>query len=778
MKKLSPIILALISVTGFAQQTRITFYAPGIVRVERTDGGFRDGESYSVIMQPEDVRVRHTTRGNVETYVSSELKLVVENGRIMFCTKSGRPLLREDTATFEPITEGPDKGAFRVSQGWTPDAGEPIYGLGMLQNGKLNQRGENRRMIQSNTEDYANFFQSLKGYGIFWDNCSPTTVSDDGSTLTLASEVAREEDYYFIYGGNADGVVSSLRKLTGKVPMLPLWTYGYHQSRERYRSQKELLDVVEGYRNAGIPLDGIIQDWQYWGNNYLWNAMEFLNETFPDPKAMIDRTHALGAHMSISIWQSFGPQTIPYRQLDEKGLLFDYSTWPTSGLSSWPPRLEYPSGVRLYDAYSPEARDIYWNNLKRLYDLGIDAWWMDSTDPDHFGDAAQIESDLDKPTSAGTFRSVRNAYPLLAVEGIYDHQRAEASDKRVFILTRSYFTGQQRTGANTWSGDTQSGWDSYRNQIPLCLNCTLTGNPNVNSDIGGFFPGPYNKPGQSATCSRNPLFQELYVRWLQFGAFNPMMRSHGESSRREIWEFGKPGDPVYEAIAASIRLRYSLLPYIYSTSWQVSVNDDSFMRPLVMDFPLDTAVWNMPYEFLFGRSLLVAPVTDALYTSEERRWSEDVPDWSEPRTAEVYLPRGSKWYDWYTARRYDGGMTVTAGASLDRCPLFVRAGSIIPLGPDVQYASEKPWDELEIRVYAGADGRFTLYEDEGDNYNYLDGAYSTIDFIFTGNTLVIGERKGSFEGMLRDRRFNVKFISPSGERSVTVEYDGTRKVVR
>ena len=773
MKKLLTLIAVFISALAGAQT--ITFYTPEIVRIEK--GGPRTAQSLSVVLAPQDVKVSMSHKGGADVYTSSALKVSVDraSGKVTFATKGGKKLVSEAASVLDPITEGVDKGAWKAGQGWTLDGDEPIYGIGMMQDGKMNVRGENRRMIQTNLEDFANFFQSIKGYGIFWDNYSPTDISDDGAVLSLTSDVAEEIDYYFIYGGNADGVIKGLRTLTGHVPMVPLWTYGFHQSRERYKSQDELLEVVRGYRKAGIPLDGIIQDWQYWGSNYLWNAMDFLNETFPNPKAMIDETHALNAHMSISIWQSFGPMTIPYRQLDEKGLLLSFSTWPTSGSSLWPPKRQYPSGVRCYDAYSSEARDIYWDNLRRLWDLDIDAWWMDSTDPDF----NYVEGDFDEMTGMGSLRSVRNAYPLMCVKAVADHQRAASNDKRVYIFTRSYFTGQQRTGAHVWSGDTQSTWEAYRAQIPLSLNCTLTGYPNVNSDIGGFFPSGYNKPGQTATCSQNPRFQELYVRWIQFGVFTPMMRSHGESSRREIWEFGEPGEPVYDAIAEAIRLRYAILPYTYSTAWQVTSNDDSFMRALVMDFAGDSRVRDMGDEYLYGRSLLVAPVTSAMYTSEERRWSEETPDWTASKADDVYLPAGAGWYDWYTGAHYAGGQDVSVDASLSHCPVFAREGAIIPLGPEVQYASQKPWDDMEVRVYLGSDGSFTLYEDEGDGYAYEDGAYSTIAFTLKGSTLTIGERKGSFPGMLQSRRFRVRFFSPDG--SVTerdIEYNGTKMTIR
>ena len=752
------LLLGALCASGFAQEVKVTYYSPKIVRIQKSaDGKFRTKPSVSVVMAPQD----KVAKPEVKVSVGAD-------GKVVFTDSKGKVLLTEGTASFKAITEGLDKGAWEVSQSWKLDPDEPIYGLGMLQNGKMSQRGENREMIQSNLEDYQNFFQSIKGYGVFWDNYSPTTISDDGTLLSLSSQVAEDIDYYFIYGGNADGVISAVRALTGKVPMMPLWTYGFHQSRERYKSQKELLDVVKGYREAGVPLDGIIQDWQYWGTNYTWNAMEFLNDQFPKPQEMVDQVHEMNAHMSISIWQSFGPMTKPFRQLKEKDLLLEFETWPASGLSDWPPRRDYPSGVQCYDVYSAEARDIYWDNLLRLYNMGIDAWWMDSTDPDH----TYHEGDFDQMTAMGSWRSVRNIFPIMTAEGVYDHQRALSSDRRVFILTRSSFMGQQRIGANTWSGDTQSTWNDFRHQIPLCLNFTLTGSPHVNADIGGFFPGAYNKRGEPQTCHLNPGFQELYVRWLQFGLFTPMMRSHGETSRREIWEFGKKGEPIYDAIEKTIKTRYALMPYIYSTSWQVTANDDSFMRALVMDYAADKNVWDMNDEFMFGRSLLVAPVTQAMYTPERRAWYEEFPDWTEKKEMEVYLPAGNKWYDFVTNKLYDGGRNVTVDASIDHCPVFVREGSILPIGPDVQYTSEKPWDDLLICVYAGPKGSFTLYEDEGDNYNYEKGVYSTIDFTLKGRKLTIGARKGSFPGMLQSRTFRIMYIDGNTVKGQTVSYNG------
>lgn len=594
-----------------------------------------------------------------------------------------------------------------------------------------------------------------------------------------------------MYGKDADGVIAQVRSLTGQAPMFPLWTYGYWQSKERYKSQEEVVDVVRKYRELGIPLDGIIQDWQYWGHNYLWNAMDFQNPTFNNPQKMMEDVHAMNAHMAISIWSSFGPMTKPYRELDKKGMLFNFTTWPQSGLESWPPNMEYPSGVRVYDAYNPEARDIYWKYLNDgIFKLGMDAWWMDSTEPDHLDWKPE---DMDTKTYLGSFRKVRNAYPLMTVGGVYDHQRAVTSDKRVFILTRSGFLGQQRYGANVWSGDVASTWESFRNQIPAGLNFSLCGMPHWNSDIGGFFAGHYNKSWNDDSASKNPLYQELYVRWLQFGTFNPMMRSHGTDVYREIYKFGKKGEPVYDAIEKMIGLRYSLLPYIYSTSWEVSNRQSSFMRALMMDFVDDRKVWDINDEYMFGKSILVAPITHAQYTpeavvkvSEEEGWNRDgakktktdaAVDFMETKSTNIYLPAGTLWYDFWTNEKHEGGKEITKETTLDVIPLYVKAGSIIPVGPQVQYATEKPWDHLELKVYAGANGNFILYEDEFDNYNYEKGAYTEIPISWNNASrkLTIGARKGAYEGMLKNRKFAVTLQDGTQKN---VDYNGKAISVR
>ena len=446
--------------------------------------------------------------------------------------------------------------------------------------------------------------------------------------------------------------------------------------------------------------------------------------------------------------------------------------------------MDYPSGVRVYDAFSPVARQIYWDHLKTLFNYGIDAWWMDSTDPDFFNPK---ESEYEHKTAMGSWRSVRNAFPLMTVKGVYDKQRKTSEDKRVFIMTRSAFAGQQHYGSGLWTGDVASTWDMLRKQVPAGLNYTMTGCPNFNTDIGGFFCGSYNTRG-SGSAPQNPQYQELYVRWMQYGLFCPVFRSHGADAPREIYQFGKKGEPIYDAIEKTIRLRYRLLPSIYSTAWQVTSAGESYLRALTYDFADDRKTWDMGDEFMFGRSILATPILNPQYT-EEKILREDAMsgwdkkevkdngssaryDFTEEKSVTKYLPKGASWYEFYTEKKYAGGRDVTLATAIDRNVMFVKAGSILPLAPVMQYAQEKKWDNLDLVVYPGADAEFTLYEDEGDNYNYEKGMYSTITMKWNerARTLTIGDVKGEYPGMLKNRIFNVRL---AGSKDVQkVEYSG------
>ena len=748
----------------------IQFYTSSMVRVIKTpkNSSF-EKKSLSVVLEPKKTSFKIEEKKNELLLRSEKLEIAIntETGNIRYNSPDHSLLLKEKTGDplFTPFKDV-DQDTYTVSQSFNLDPKETIYGLGILQNGKMSQRNLEVKMIQANREDYIPFFQSVKGYGLFWDNYSPTTFSDDTSATSFTSEVGDGIDYYFMYGGNADSVIAHMRQLTGQAPMFPLWTYGYWQSKERYKSQEETVGVVKKYRDLGVPLDGIIQDWQYWGDNYHWNAMEFLNEEFPNPQKMVDDIHALNAHIIISIWSSFGPKTQPYKELEKDNMLFNFSTWPQSGKSDWPPNMDYPSGVRVYDPYNPKARDIYWKYLKKgLFSLGIDGWWMDSTEPDHLDIKPE---DFDEKTYLGSFRKVRNAFPLMTVGGVYKHMREATSDKRVFILTRSAFAGQQRYAANTWSGDTEASWKTLKDQISSGLNFSLTGIPYWNSDIGGFFIWEFKDKLD------DPEYRELYARWLQFATFTPMMRSHGADAPREIYQFGKKGEPVYDALEKYINLRYSLLPYIYSEAWQITNQQSSLMRALVMDFPNDEKVLDLNDQYMFGHSFLVAPVLKSMYTEDKKE------NFQQDGYRQVYLPKGTEWFDYWTGERFSGGQTIDKKAPIDILPLYVKAGSIVPVGPKVDYAEQKDWSNLKINIYPGADAEFTLYEDENDNYNYEKGAYSEIKFVWDNNKqqLTIEKRQGKFEGMLKDRSFQLHIETAETTKTTKkITYKGDKMVI-
>lgn len=725
------------------ESVELRFYSPSIVRVIKHPA-HREfvKSSLSVVMEPRPVSftLTSTTRGVSLETDAVRVSLDTVTGGVSFLSLAGTSLLREkDNGTRFSAADS----AYIVRQAFQLDRQEPIYGLGQQQDGALNQRGQQIRLAQDNRKICIPFFQSLKGYGLFWDNYSPTLFSDSPEETAFESEVGMGTDYYFLYGGSADGVVARMRELTGQAPMMPLWVFGFLQSRERYKSQFELMEVVRRYRSLQVPLDGIIQDWRYWGNDSNWNAMQFDPENYPRPKAMIDSVHARHAHLFIVSWPGFGPLTRQYSEFRSKHMLIDFDTWPPG------------VGARPYDVYNPVARDIYWRYLdKGVFSLGIDAWWLDSSEPDHIDTK---ERDFDQPTYLGTYRSVLNAFPLMHVGGVYTHQRQTAPDKRVVILTRSAFAGQQRYASCNWNGDVFSDWKVFQAQIPAGVNLSLTGIPYWNTDIGGFFPDRFIHDGGSA----NPEFRELYTRWMQFAVFTPFMRSHGTGIPREIYQFGRPGEPIFDIQKKYIELRYSLLPYIYSTAWEVTHHAGSFMRPVFADFPSDTAVYNLGGEYLFGPSILVCPVTE-----------KGAP------TQRVYLPSGAGWIDFWTGEWMNGGHWVEKNTPMDILPLYARAGAILPWGPRVQYATEKGWGNLEIRVYPGADGMFTLYEDERDSYNYEKGAYSEIEFKWndTSRTLTIGARRGHFPGMAKDRTFRVVVVGRGALK--VVRYSGIVERVR
>ena len=758
--------------------TEVTFYSPDIVRVmkyQSSDALGKTDPKVVVTMTPQEVKPTIVTGTRTDTLLTDKVMVTCtrSTGMLSFFRPDGTTLIKERAKAVFTKRTTHTIDPYNVSQSFRLSSGEAIYGFGQVQDGSLNHRNKSySHMVQNNMSVWIPFFHSARGYGIYWDLYGPCDFSDNSSTgATFTTEAAHAVDYYVLVGSENDGddVVRRVRQLSGKATMVPLWTYGYFQSKERYQSATETLGVLQKYRSLNVPIDCVVQDWQYWGGNNQWNAMEFLNPSFKtDYPKMINGVHNDGGHLLISFWANFGPDTKQYAHFKANNQLMKQGNDIMT--TTYPPN----SGVAIYSPYQQSARDYYW---KCLYDglvsKGVDAYWVDSSEPDHYQGGEDWEKtndfivlnkdDEDNATlnplsleSTHTWRSMRNVFPLMHASGVYDGHRAQKAElteaKRVMIMTRSGFVGMQRYGAGTWSGDITSSWETLANQIPAALNYSACGIPSWNSDIGGFFNGSYQGPGQDT-------YNELYCRWIQFGAFCTIMRSHGSGTDRAIYQYGKEGESYYDVINRYIHLRYALLPYIYSTARQVHADDFSFMRAMGIAFPADAATHELKDQFMFGRDILVAPVLQA---QAERR--------------SVYLPKdgqivNGKWVDIWTGEQHEGGQKVTRDVSLALMPLYVRQGTILPWGPDVQYSSQHNWDNLEIRIYPGADGQFTLYEDERDNYNYEQSAFTEIPFNWNDatHTLTIGQRRGEFNGMLASRTFRIVLVDPANRLGLGIQ---------
>jgi alpha-D-xyloside xylohydrolase len=623
---------------------------------------------------------------------------------------------------------------------------EGLYGLGQHQSGVWNYRGEAIDLSQENSNIAIPLLISSKGYGIFWNNSSRSRVNNRfANYLYITSEVADSLDYFFMYGPDADSIVGHYRDLTGDAPMFGKWAYGFWQCKNRYKSQEEILSIARKYRELHIPLDNIVQDWFWWNRK----GEHVFNSNYPDPQRMVNDLHAMNVHLMISVWPFFEPGSTAYDYMDRQGWFvekFKYDKLPY-----------HRAGMAVYDATSSEARKYYWQLMNNaLFKIGIDAWWLDTVEPETEGQQENIL--LGHKLAIGSGDRFVNLYPLMTTGGVYDGQRAASDKKRVFILARSAFAGEQRNAAAVWSGDINSDWESFKRQIPAGLNYAISGMPYWTTDIGGFVSGNPD----------DPEYRELFIRWFEYGAFCPIFRVHGTrtTNQNELWSYGAEAQ---KTLTAYDRLRYRLMPYIYSTAWMVTHDHYTPMRPLVMDFSGDSRVLNIGDEFLFGPAILVGPVTEP-----------------GARTRHMYLPK-TRWFDFWTGKSIDGGKTIDAAAPLEQMPLFVRAGSIVALGPDVEYAAQKPADPIELRIYRGADGAFTLYEDENDGYAYEKGSYATIPLRWDDahRTLSIGARQGAFPGMLSQREFRVVVvgenkgsgIDPEPVADKTVRYNGSETTI-
>ncbi len=770
-----------------------------------------------------------------------------QKGTIDYSDKKGRIFLSE-TANSRKLTPGTTMGeqSYIAEQGFKSPADERLFGLGQFQDGAYNLRNVTRKLIQVNTQIAIPFLYSSKGYGILWhqygltefnpaDNNIPLAKKDTtavqmrdaevtttsgtqkisqrqslyagkftldktgdytfmldlgdmdnrhllvidgiaridqsnqwlppavsktvnlkagehtvqvlcksankpkltwraaGNETVFRSPDAKSLDYVVFYGKNTDEVIADYRNLSGNVPMLPLWAYGFWQCRERYTSGTHLVETIKEFRKRNLPVDVIVQDWQYWGKNG-WGVPKFDETNYPNPEGFIKELHDLHAHFSVSVWENLDKKSEVAKPYIANNLYLENSPW--------------------IDIYNPETQKTHWAAINNgLFSKGVDSWWMDATEPENDGLAG-------KKTYFGPGNFYRLTYPLFVSKAIYEGERATDPSKRVTILTRSAYPGQQRYGTINWSGDIGGTWDSFKRQIVAGLNYNVTGLPYWTTDIGGFF-----RPGREQYTDEK--YQDLLTRWFQYGTFNPIFRIHGYQTETEPWKFG---DKVESNMRSMLNVRYRLMPYIYSEAWQVSKNGSTIMRPMVMDFANDTKAVDQAYQYMFGNAMLIAPITQVAVTN----WN-------------VYLPQGAGWYDYWTGKRYTGGQSINAAAPQDKIPVFVKAGAIIPMAKAMQYTSEKPWDSLEIRIYRGANGSFSLYEDEGDGYNYEKGSHTLIPFKWDdkAKTLTIGARAGTYPNYLKSRTFNIVMVSDGngagideGVPAKSVTYTGKPLVIK
>jgi len=802
-----------------SRKLRIRFLAESIVRLTFTEGKpFATEPSFIVDPQPvfENFRLRESALEFA--FLTDALRLVVhkETGAISYFDHRGNLLVREPerggkwltpkevfkniyrndakiqsgqsvdgvraaAADFERVL---DRNAFEAKLEFVFSENEALFGFGSHEEGYGNLRGRSRELYQQNMKAVVPYFVSTNGYGFLFDCGSLMTFHDDAFGSYLWAEVVEELDFYFIRGERFDDVTRGYHQLTGKPPLLPKWAFGFIQSKERYVNAREMVTVVREYRRRKIPLDVIVLDWKSWPAGEGWGQKSFDPVRFPDPQAFTDELHRLGAKLMISIWPIMTGDCADQRELRARAqMLGNQST---------------------YDAFQTEARRTYWNQARHgLFAHGVDAWWCDCTEPFEADWSGAVKPEPHQRLLINTQQSKQyldpariNLYSLLHSRGIYEGQRRTTDRKRVVNLTRSSYAGQHRYATITWSGDICASWETLRRSIPEGLNFCAAGEPYWTVDIGGFFVktdpalwfwrGDYDancrglteaaalEPDPKDTGCTDLGFHELYTRWLQYAVFLPMFRSHGTDAAREIWRFGEPGTPFYDTIAKFIRLRYQLMPHLYSLAAQVTLNSHTLMRAVALDFPGDPTTHNLTDQFLFGAALLVCPVTTPMYY---QRNSTPIRDAAKSRP--VYLPAGTCWYDFWTEKVFDGGQTIQADAPLETIPLFVRAGSILPLAPVMQFVDEIPDAPYELRIYRGADAEFVLYEDAGDNYNYETGDYALVKFIWNDacGELVISDRSGTFDQLVKSREYQLVFVSEQGRASKTILYTGAATAI-
>lgn len=784
---------------------KVEFVTPDIVRVQYTEENTWMGNGTDVCVpriSDKPVRLTYTKETDCCWLKSDSLMVRVglNTASITYLDKEGRLLLREnqkiprvgekkvtEQAIYDEHSKQIKKTAdgdkeiksilrrdtightwkYRINFEWQPL--EALYGWGAHMEDYMNLRGKELYLCQHNLKAMVPVVNSTAGYGLLFDAGCAMMFKDNSEGSFVELEAAKQIDYYFMKGRTMDAVVANYRLLTGNSPMMPLYLFGYIQSKERYVSSDDLIHTLKEYRQRQIPIDMIVQDWNYWPQGQ-WGSMSMNPEFYPDKRKLADEIHSLHAKLMISIWPNAMncPQQEDFKR---KGLLLN--------------------GTSVYDAFNPSARELYWSYAnKEFFSNGFDAWWCDASEPldadwtfmkDGYGiDNHRQRWELNTNLLSSVLGAERSQlYSLYHAMGIYENQRLVNENKRVVNLTRSSYAGQQRYSTITWNGDTRATWQSFAQMIPAGLNFMATGCPYWTVDIGAFFTkngaqwfwkGDYDKGVADMA------YRELYTRMFQYGAFLPVFRSHGSDTPREVWRFGKPGEPFYESLIQMIHLRYRLLPYIYSLAGKVHRDNYTMTRALAFDFSADTRVADLKDEFMLGPALLVAPVTTPMYYSVDSRPLENI-----EKIRRVYLPAGAGWTDFWTGEKYKGGQWIVSEAAIDKIPLLVRQGSIIPMGPVMQYTSEKVDAEWEIRIYPGADSSFTVYEDEGDNYNYEKGKSSSFEMKWDdkNNTLTLSDRKGEYAGMPVCRRLKLVRVDKNSGTGVeenvggkSIEYRG------
>jgi alpha-D-xyloside xylohydrolase len=886
----------------------VIFYGPATVRVNTTLAeNFWRHPSIVVTGKPAAIAFKTRDGADTLTLESKQLHIVIDksSGALTFKDAKGKVYTRESRAAPQTLKKIEISGAptYEAQNTFSLKPDEGIYGFGFVGQGELNRRNKDLLLVQTNVGIVIPVMMSSERYGILWDTYSKMRFKDTPEGASLWAESAPGGvDYYFMGGATLDEVVAGYRDLTGAAPMYAKQAFGLFMSKERYETQARLLEVAQTFRKERFPLDYIVQDWQYWGSDKdgTWSGMIWNPERFPDPKGMTKALHDMNLKLMVSIWPSIGNDTALAKELDQKGLRFEPLHWISKK-------------ARIYDAFSPEGRKIYFKHVKKgLLDAGVDALWMDGTEVEvgtAVHDAGETERDIKGlgNNAMGDFTRYLNPYSLMTTLGTYEGQRA-TSKQRALTLTRSAWAGAQRTAATSWSGDTRASWKTLQEQINGGVNVTVTGNPYWTQDTGGFFVSGF--PGGE----KNASYRELYARWLQYAAFNPLMRIHGTDVEREPYLFKQSDPEMYKSLRDAVHLRYRLLPYIYSLSWKVTHDGYTMMRPLPMDFPDDKGVRDINDAFQFGPSFLVHPVTRQMYRFQppppatipagalrtadgkpglagqyfegtgfdtpkgktvdatidfqwpgppladipaglrslehfSARWSGSIiapedgeyelglegddgfrlfidgklaaEDWKNggkryagakltlkrgqslpikleyfqgtnernlrlvwrtpsqqaamakdtgklDTTMQTYLPAGADWYDFWTHERFTGGKTVGKDVPLDVFPLYVRAGAIVPMGPVVQYATERPDAPYEIRVYPGADGKFTVYEDDNETYDYEKGRYATYDLTWNdaAKSLTVGARKGAYPGLVKTRKLNIVLVGPGNATAI------------